>query len=138
MTPLQELLIKHEGLRLKPYRCTAGKLTIGVGHNLDDKGITEIMAMFILAEDITEVTHQCFIQIDCYRDLDTARQDALANLAFNLGIDGLLKFKNTLKAIAEGRWEDAENGLRNSLWAKQVQKERVDDICHMIRTGAYR
>jgi lysozyme len=138
MTPLQELLIKHEGLRLKPYRCTAGKLTIGVGHNLDDKGITETMAVFILNEDIVEVTHQCFMQIDCYRDLDQVRQDALANLAFNLGINGLLKFKNTLKAIAEKRWEDAEKGLLNSLWAKQVQKDRVDDICHMIKTGEYR
>jgi lysozyme len=61
---LTDQLIKHEGLRLKPYHCPAGKLTIGVGRNLEDKGITEEEAVMLLENDIQE----------CLKDLGTIFQ----------------------------------------------------------------
>jgi hypothetical protein len=59
---LQKQLIRHEALRLKPYRCSADKLTIGIGRNLDDVGITEEEAYFLLGNDISRViTHGSLI-----------------------------------------------------------------------------
>lgn len=147
MTNLEKILIKQEALRLQTYRCTAGKLTIGVGHNLDDNPlpgfydamppITNEVAMKILADDIASCRQECVKAFAFFNNLDSVRQDALINLCFNMGMDTLLEFKNTLKAIADHRWEDAEHGLVSSLWAKQVGKTRSGEIRHMILTGTY-
>lgn len=141
MTRLEDLLIKHEGIKLHAYQDHLGYWTIGVGRLIDQRrggGITEQEAIMLLTHDILKASKQCYDNMTFWPDLNEVRQDALINLCFNLGITGLLGFKNTLKAIAEKRWEDAEAGLRKSKWATQVQKERVEDICHMIRTGEYR
>lgn len=134
---LQDLLINHEGLRLKPYRCSAGKLTIGVGHNLDANGITQAQAMSILADDIEVCWNDLQQNLPWFMDLDSVRRDALLDLCFNMGITTLLTFKNTLAAMAKKDWVNVVAGLRNSKWAKQVQPSRVEHICHMMLTGTY-
>ena len=55
---LKDMLIRHEGLKLKPYLCTAGKLTIGVGRNIQDRGITYQEAMMLLENDIRLIKAQ--------------------------------------------------------------------------------
>jgi len=147
MTSLEKMLIKQEALRLRTYRCTAGKLTIGIGHNLDANPlpgfyedmppITNEVAMKILADDIDACRQECVKTFLFFNSLDSVRQDALINLCFNMGMHVLLQFKNTLKAIADHRWEDADKGLESSLWAKQVGKTRSGEIRHMILTGTY-
>jgi lysozyme len=69
--------------------------------------------------------------------LDDVRQVAVFNLAFNLGVDGLAKFVNTLRAIQDGEWGIAAAGLRRSLWYKQVQRSRSERIISMLMTGEY-
>jgi lysozyme len=91
MTPeqiakLRSDLTRDEALRLKPYRDSVGKLSIGVGRNLDDKGISEAEAEFMLTNDITEHLALLDKYLPWWRTLDEARQLALANLAFNLGV----------------------------------------------------
>ena len=99
-------LVRHEGLRLKPYRCTAGKLTIGIGRNLDDRGISQKEAYAMLERDILDFEKQLLEEIpDVYNGLDEVRQSVLLNMCFNLGIKGLLGFKNTLDFIGAGDWE---------------------------------
>lgn len=125
----------HEGERLKPYRCTAGKLTIGVGRNLDDRGITREESAMLLDSDIR------LLEVDLYRalpwasGLDDVRQRVLLDMAFNLGLPGLLQFKRTLEAIRTGQYQQAATMMLDSLWARQVG-QRAERLARMMATGA--
>lgn len=156
-------LVFDEGLRLFPYRCTAGKLTIGVGRNLDDKGlsreemqsliyhskdrskrfegkaitlpllvkdfgkfgITEEEAFYLLQNDIYECIEKLEKELIWFKDAPEDVKRVLVNMCFNLGIRGLLKFKNTLRHIQEGNYEQAAKNMLMSLWAKQVKGRAV-------------
>jgi lysozyme len=135
MDRIKAQLIRHEGLRLKPYRCTAGKLTIGIGRNLDDCGITESEAYIMLINDIMNCEKQLQARIpDIYNQLDEVRKSVLLNMCFNLGIDGLLGFKNTLAFIKAGDWERAANNMLASKWAKQVGRRAIE-LSELMRKG---
>lgn len=128
-------LVRHEGLRLKPYRCTAGKLTIGIGRNLDDCGISQKEAYAMLERDILSCEQWLIDEIpEIYCNLDEVRQSVLLNMCFNLGIKGLLAFKNTLSFVAAGDWEKAANGMLASKWAKQVGRRAIE-LAEMMRKG---
>ncbi len=128
-------LVRHEGLRLKPYRCTAGKLTIGIGRNLDDRGISQKEAYAMLERDILDFEQQLLDEIpDLYTGLDEVRQSVLLNMCFNLGLKGLLEFKNTLAFVAAGDWERAANGMLASKWAKQVGMRAIE-LSELMRKG---
>ena len=120
---LVDQLKRDEGLRLKAYRCTAGVLTIGYGHTGDVKEGDEItlhQAEVILLVDIDKHKKELDAKLPWAHKLDDARYGVLLNMAFNLGIAGLLKFKNTLKFVEQGRYADAADGILQSLWARQV------------------
>ncbi len=135
MNRIKAQLVRHEGLRLKPYRCTAGKLTIGIGRNLDDRGISQKEAYAMLERDILDFEHQLLDEIpDVYSGLDEVRQSVLLNMCFNLGIKGLLGFKNTLASIGAGDWERAANGMLASKWAKQVGLRAIE-LSELMRKG---
>jgi lysozyme len=132
---IKEQLIRHEGLRLKPYRCTAGKLTIGIGRNLDDCGISQKEAYVLLENDIQNCEQQLLDEIpEIYNALDEVRKSVLLNMCFNLGIGGLLGFNNTLAFIAAGDWERAANGMLASKWAKQVGRRAIE-LSELMRKG---
>lgn len=130
------LLLKHEGLKLKPYRCTSGKLTIGVGRNLEDRGITKSEAMYLLSNDIADVIHQLKEKLPVFNVLDQTRQDVLVDMAFNMGVGGLLEFKNTLASIEKGHYRKASKQMLQSKWAKQVPN-RAGELSEMMKTGEY-
>jgi lysozyme len=131
---LKDELVRDEGLKLKPYRCTAGKLTIGVGRNLDDVGISASEAMLLLEHDINRVIAKLSYHLPWWSSLSENRQRVLANMAFNLGIDGLLKFKNTLSHIQNGNYSEAAKAMLESKWAKQVG-ERAVRLSKMMEAG---
>jgi len=132
---IKEQLLRHEGLRLKPYRCTAGKLTIGIGRNLDDCGITQTEAYVLLENDIQNCEKQLLDEIpEIYNALDEVRKSVLLNMCFNLGANGLLGFNNTLAFIAAGDWERAANGMLTSKWAKQVGRRAIE-LSELMRKG---
>ena len=133
MHSIEDQLILHEGLRLKPYRCTAGKLTIGVGRNLEDKGISHHEALFLLRNDIVEVTAQ-LERFDWFRALGPVRRKVLIDMCFNLGIQGLLGFKQMIEALKRGDYETAADEMVNSRWYRQVG-ERGRRLERMMRTG---
>ena len=123
---LRQDLIRDEGLRLKPYRCTAGKLSIGVGRNLDDVGISKSEAEYMLHNDILNVQIELDRNLPWWRKMSEARQLVLANMAFNMGIQTLLGFKNTLSAMERGDYAAAAVGMGSSKWAVQVGRARRD------------
>lgn len=132
---IKEQLVRHEGLRLKPYRCTAGKLSIGIGRNLDGCGISQTEAYVLLENDIQNCENQLVDEIpEIYNALDEVRKSVLLNMCFNLGIGGLLEFNNTLAFIAAGDWERAANGMLASKWAKQVG-HRAIELSELMRKG---
>lgn len=133
---LTAALIRDEGERLKPYRCTAGKLTIGVGRNLDDVGITREESRYLLAGDIKRFQDDLFRALPWARALDEARRGVLLNMAFNLGMAGLLGFKNTLELIRTGQYAEAAKAMLASKWAKQVGA-RADRLARQMETGAW-
>lgn len=125
----------HEGERLKPYRCTAGKLTIGVGRNLDDRGITSEESAMLLDNDIRLLEVELFRALPWASALDDVRQRVLLDMAFNLGLPGLLQFKRTLEAIRTGQYQQAATMMLDSLWARQVG-QRAERLSRMMATGA--
>jgi lysozyme len=131
---LRSMLVLHEGLRLKPYKCTAGKLTIGVGRNLDDNGITQAEAFHLLENDIIAVEDDLDRTWPWWRQMTDARQQVLADMAFNLGITRLGGFVNTLAAMKRGDYEAAADGMLASLWASQVGR-RAQRLAKMMREG---
>jgi len=130
----KKMLLVDEGLHLKPYKCTAGKTSIGYGRNLDDVGISQAVADLMLQEDLQVAEKACKrIFGDLYDSWGENRQLGWINLAFNLGYNRLMQFRNTLRAARIEDWEEVQNGLRASLWFKQVGKraERVIAmVCH--------
>lgn len=126
-------LERDEGLRLKPYRCTAGKTTIGVGRNLDDVGITEDEARYLLRNDISRVLGELENQ-PWYHGLTGARRRAIANMCFNLGLRGLLGFRKMIAAIEAEDWDEAAFQLLESRYARQVGA-RADRLAEMLRLG---
>ena len=135
MNRIKAQLVRHEGLRLKPYRCTAGKLTIGIGRNLDDRGISRKEAYAMLERDIQDCEQWLIDKIpEIYNNLDEVRQSVLLNMCFNLGIKGLLEFKNTLAFVKAGDWERAANNMLVSKWAKQVGRRAIE-LSELMRKG---
>jgi lysozyme len=131
---LEKELTRDEGKKAKPYKCTAGKTTIGIGRNLDDVGLSEEEIRFLFKNDIARVCADLDKRLPWWKSLSEARQRVLANMAFNLGIEGLLGFKNTLAKMQAGDYVGAAGGMRASLWARQVGA-RAERLAQMMEAG---
>ncbi len=131
---LIEQLTKHEDCKLKPYRCTAGKLTIGVGRNLDDRGITAAEAHHLLGNDIAKCAKELDNSVQWWRQMNLTRQRVILDMCFNLGLEGLLKFTNTLEAMKNEHYSSAADNMLQSKWAKQVG-QRAKTLATMMRVG---
>lgn len=137
---LKDQLLRHEGLRLRPYTCPAGALTIGIGRNLSDKGITESEAMVMLQTDIADAR----VDVDTLLDhfgikkwtLNAARLDALANMAFCLGRSRLAGFKRMFAAILVEDFNVAAAEILDSKYAKDVG-DRAVELSIQLCTGQW-
>ncbi len=130
-----EQVRRHEGFRQFPYRDTVGKLTIGIGRNLDDVGITRQEAEFLLGNDLAKC-HEKIRKWPWWDSLNPPRQGVLLNMCFNLGFGGLSRFRNTLARIEAGDWEGASRGMLKSKWARQVGR-RAQELAEQMRTGEW-
>jgi len=135
---LKDMIKTHEGLRLKPYKCPAGKLTIGFGRNLDANGISEEEADFLLQNDIRIAKQVAYDFVEGWHwpQLNEARQAVVIDMAFNLGPTKLNEFKGFRKALQEERWQGAAIHMRSSLWYVQVKK-RAKKLTKMMETGEW-
>lgn len=134
ITALRDSLINDEAIRLKPYRDSVGKLTIGVGRNLDDVGISRNEAMAMLDNDIARVLQELTSAFPWYTGLNDARKVALANMCFNLGLPRLQGFTRMLIALEAGQYTEAADEMLNSKWAGQVGN-RARRLASLVRTG---
>lgn len=135
---LAEELIRDEGLRLTVYKCPAGKWTIGVGRNLEDRGISEEEARLLLMNDIAFFRHGLRRALPWLEAAPQPMQDVLANMAFNMGLAGLLAFRRTLAHIQAGRYDQAADEMLRSRWAQQVggRAERLAAVLRSLSATA--
>lgn len=128
-------LMDDEGVRLKPYRDTVGKLTIGIGRNLDDRGITMAEAVAMCENDIDAVCNELDREFPWWKQMSDARQVVFANMMFNLGLARFKGFKGMLARAKEGRYNEAADEMLDSKWAKQVGM-RAARLALMMRRGS--
>lgn len=137
---IQDDLIRDEGVRLKPYKDTVGKLTIGVGRNLDDVGISETEAVNMLTADIERAESALRRNFHWFIIAPEPVQRGLTNMAFNLGMQGLLGFRRMLSCLNAGDYAGAADAALDSNWAKQVgaRAQRIADLFRScaVKTGA--
>jgi lysozyme len=133
---IADQLRRDEGVRNFPYVDTVGKITIGIGRNLTDLGISENGIQLFYQEDFDRINNQVQARLPYFQALDPVRQGVLINMAFNMGFNGLEKFQNMLTAFAKGDWEVAASEMMNSAWAGQV-KDRATRLAQQTRTGIW-
>jgi lysozyme len=134
LTPIEQQIIRHEGILLFPHQDTTGHLTIGVGRNLKERGISRPEAVYLMRNDILDAVAALNNSLSWWRSLDPIRQRVLIDMAFNLGITGLLKFNLMLSHIHQGEYDKAAKGMLNSHWAQQVG-QRATRLARMMETG---
>lgn len=123
-----------EGRRSQLYKDTVGKITGGVGHNFDDRGLSPAVIDLMLDEDMDVAIADLDRALPWWRQMSERRQQALANMCFNLGIKRLLGFNNTLRFMRDGAYPAAAEGMLDSLWARQVG-DRAKRLAKMMREG---
>jgi lysozyme len=127
------LTADFEGLQLKPYLCTANRLTIGYGRNLSEKGLTEEEAEYLFANDLREAIAYAET-LNCFKHLNDARKHVIVDMVFNLGPTRFQRFRNFLAALDAKNYTLAADEMRKSLWYTQV-KRRARRLEEMMRTG---
>lgn len=139
MTPLEKMLVEHEGLCLDLYRDTASppRWTIGVGRNLSDVGLRdETEALFLLGRDLDAIRAELDHAWPHWRQLDEVRADVVLSMAFNLGVAGFMRFVKTRALIEERSWDRASLEMLRSGWAEQVGKRAIE-LSTILSTGKH-
>jgi lysozyme len=141
---LREQLSVDEGKRLTAYLDTVGALTVGIGHNCVAKPVAgvlkvgdtidEDMCNQLFDDDISVSIADLDAHLPWWRGMNDVRQNVLANMEFNMGTGTLLQFKNTLHFMEHGSYALAADGMRQSLWAKQVG-DRAKRLARQMETG---
>lgn len=130
-------LERDESLRLKPYRDNGPKkkLTIGIGRNLEDVGITKGEAYVMCHNDIERCVIDLNTRLPWWQELDDVRQRVLLNMTFNMGIKDVLEFKKTILLIQGGNYSKAAEEMLRSEWAQEVGS-RACRLSKMMANGS--
>lgn len=115
-----EMLKRHEGLRLHPYYCSQKKLSLGIGRNLQDRGITESEAFYLLHGDINLVQEELTKNWGVWRTFPEKARLVCIDMTFQMGITGFMKFKETRKLMELGKWLEASEEVLRSRYAVQT------------------
>lgn len=132
---LIHLLRRHEGYRTHPYTDTKNKLTIGVGRNLTDRGLSGDEIDLLMTNDISIADSICIDLFGfAFRNFSKPRQYALISMAFNMGKTRLSGFVKMIAAVKARDWDNAASEALRSRWSKQVG-DRATEIADMLRRG---
>lgn len=139
ITDIKSQLRRDEGEILHAYADHLGYLTIGVGRLIDDRkggGITLAESALLLENDVSKREASLRKYLPWFDALDPVRRGALLNMSFQMGVDGLLAFKNTLEMIRKGDYAGAAKGMLVSKWAEQTP-ERAHRLAEQMKTGVW-
>ena len=115
-----DMLKRHEGLKIFPYHCSKNKLTLGIGRNLEDKGISKDEAYYLLNNDIKQVQEQLTKNWGLWRTLPEKARLVWIDMCFQMGITGFMSFKETRKLMELGKWLEASEEVLRSRYAIQT------------------
>jgi len=135
-TKLEATVARHEGYREYMYKCPAGRQTIGYGYNLD-AGMPEDEAFLLMRTRLDKIDIELCKRLPWYAQLNNARQDVLLNMAYQMGVAGLLGFKKALAAMERQDWQTAGAEMLDSKWAKSDSPNRARELATIMRTGVY-
>lgn len=130
---LRQLLVRHESYNQFPYPDTRGFRTIGIGRNLDTRGIPRAEAVYLLDDDIDYFLGRLPVVLPFFHGMSENRQIVLVYMCFNLGVKGLLEFKNMILALECGDHERAAHEMMKSRWAAQVGA-RADMLASIMKS----
>ena len=134
---IESLLLRDEGFRRSAYQDHLGYWTIGIGKLIDARkggGLTFPEALYLLRNEVSAKEADIRSHLPWYDGLDEVRKAVLLSMAFQMGSMGLLAFRNTLRAVEAGRWDDAADGMLSSRWAQQTPL-RAHRLATAMRTG---
>jgi lysozyme len=118
MNLIEQLKI-DEGFRGQPYKCSAGKTTIGYGRNLEAHPLTKQEAELLLVNDIRRAVRECE-KLPYFQKLNQNRRNVISNMVFNLGMTRFKQFKRLEKALIKQDFIEASKQMLDSKWARQV------------------
>ena len=139
MDKLLAMLKRHEGVETHAYECSEGKVTVGVGRNIDKEGgicLSDDEVDYLLQNDVERVIKELAAEYPWFNDLDDVRRDAMVDISFNLGATRLRLFKRALAAMEVGNYAEASTEFLDSKWARQVGG-RALELTDMISSGEY-
>lgn len=128
-------LIWAEGERLDMYKDSVDIWTIGVGHNIQERGVSKAVSRLMLREDIQSVVDDCGT-LNYWHTLDSVRQLVIADMVFNLGLSKFLKFPALNAALAIEDYNLATAEMKDSKWFVQVGRRAVK-LCEAMMTGEW-
>lgn len=120
MTGLEKQLLDHEGYKPFAYRCSAGKLTVGIGRNLENKGLTLDESLYLLRNDIRECVEDLWAIFPSFHNLSAVKRHVLIDMRFNLGATGFRRFKRMICAVEKRDFTLAAHEMMDSKWYGQV------------------
>lgn len=126
-----ELLKRHEGMRLKVYRDSTGILTIGIGRNIEGRGLSEAEALLLAENDIANCEAELDEHLPWWRELSDTRKLVLIDMLFNLGWPRFSLFVRMIDALKRRDYADAAAEMLASRWAEQVG-QRSRELAHMM------
>jgi lysozyme len=135
LVKLREQLASEEDVRFFPYIDTKGNATIGIGHNLTGRGISQQVLELIYQEDVDEAIDDLNRELSWWKNLDDVRARVFADLCFNMGINALLEFHNMISASVSSDWGKAAKELMDSQWYIDVGPIRGTKLVNMLLTG---
>jgi|TARA_X000001388_G_scaffold41838_1_gene29454 lysozyme len=139
MSKLVEMIKRHEGVRTHAYKCSANMITVGVGRNLDENGglgLSEDEIDYLLENDIARVKNELANTYFWFNGINEARQDAMIDICFNLGLTRLRGFVKALEAMSREQFDIAADEFMDSKWAQQVGTRAIR-VTDMIRSGEH-
>jgi lysozyme len=131
---LLEQLKRHEGFVPHAYQDHLGYWTIGYGRLIDRAkggGVSKVEAERLLINDVNRVVTALRERLPFFESLPERKKQALANMAFQLGVAGLLNFRRMLQAVRNGEWTRAQAEALDSKWARQTPT-RAQEIARML------
>lgn len=130
-------LVDDEGFCGTPYHDVKGFLTIGFGFNLDkQEGLPMSIALEWLDFLIHKIESQLSKNISFWNDLNDARKGVLVNMAYQLGVGGLLNFRGMIKALARKDYVVAANEMKDSVWYREFTA-RASRLIKVMLSGEF-
>ena len=131
-----DTVAEAEGFSPKPYLDPVGKLTIGYGWNLEGRPVDKLLGKTILLYQLTQDWQKLHVALPWVFNLSEVRRLVLTEMCFNLGLTGLLGFKNTLGLVQQGKYAEAATAMLQSRWAGQV-KGRAIRLARSMETNTW-